>query len=271
VLDFESAPWHPRVLTGTEPSPDAGVLLSTKAARDLGVGAGDEVVLEHPRREGLGATMVRSTVRVAGTHDVPLRSATYLDTSQADLFALAGIANTLQVVPNRPADDVQRALFGLEGVAAAVPVASLGDTFREGLEQYAGVLRIMELVVLLLALLISFNAVSIGVEERRREHATMFAFGLPTRTVLRMTTVEAVTIGLVGTLLGLLLGWLVLRWMFASMLPDTMPELQLDAYLSPGTMALALVAGVLAVAVTPLFTLRRLVRMDVPATLRVVE
>jgi putative ABC transport system permease protein len=55
------------------------------------------------------------------------------------------------------------------------------------------------------------------------------------------------------------------------MLPDTMPELQLDAYLSPATMALALAAGVLAVAVTPLFTLRRLVRMDVPATLRVVE
>ena len=179
--------------------------------------------------------------------------------------------NTVQVVPERAASDVQRTLFDLPGVATATPVASLGDTFRDALQQYAGILRIMEGAVLLLALLISFNAVSIGVEERRREHATMFAFGVPTRTVLRMTTVETVTIGLVGTSIGIGIGWLLLRWMFAEMLPETLPELQVDAYLSPWTLALATVAGVLAVAVTPLFTLRRLQRMDVPSTLRVVE
>ena len=52
----------------------------------------------------------------------------------------------------------------------------------------AGVQRaaVLELgaAVVALALLIAFNATRITVEERRREHATMQAFGLPVRTVL---------------------------------------------------------------------------------------
>jgi putative ABC transport system permease protein len=271
ILPFDQAPWTPRVVRGEAPSPEHGILLARKAAADLGVGPGDDVVLEHPRREGAGYVMTRTPRPVAGLHDVPLRAYAYLDESQTSLFALDGIVNTVQVLPAGDPEPVQRALFGLPGVAAATPVSNLGDTFQEMLAQYSGILRIMEGAVLLLALLISFNAVSIGVEERRREHATMFAFGLPTRTVVRMTAVEAVTVGLVGTLLGIGVGWLVLQWMFREMLPQTMPELQIEAYLSPWTLVLATLAGVLAVAVTPLFTLRRLRRMDVPASLRVVE
>jgi putative ABC transport system permease protein len=271
VLDFDAAPWIPRTVRGEQPSSASGILLSGKAAADLGVGPGDEVTLGHPQRAGLGYRMTTTTVAVAGIHDVPMRAFTYLDVDQAGLFALEGIVNSMQVVPEGSPEEVQRALFDLPGVAAATPVSNLGDIFRDGLAQFSGVLRIMEGAVLLLALLISFNAVSIGMEERRREHATMFAFGLPTRTVIRMTTVEAVTLGLVGTLIGIGVGWLLLQWMFAEMLPETLPELQIEAYLSPWTMVLATFAGVMAVAITPLFTLRRLRRMDVPATLRVVE
>jgi putative ABC transport system permease protein len=45
----------------------------------------------------------------------------------------------------------------------------------------------------------------------------------------------------------------------------------LDVAISPGTLATAFVLGVIAVAAAPLLTIRRLRRMDIPGTLRVVE
>ena len=50
-----------------------------------------------------------------------------------------------------------------------------------------------------------------------------------------------------------------------------MPEIGVTAALSAGTVAAAVLLGTAAVAAAPLFTLRRLRRTDVPATLRVVE
>jgi putative ABC transport system permease protein len=50
-----------------------------------------------------------------------------------------------------------------------------------------------------------------------------------------------------------------------------MPEFGVSAVLSPTTILVTVGLGVLVVAVAPLFTVRRLRRMDVPATLRVLE
>jgi putative ABC transport system permease protein len=50
-----------------------------------------------------------------------------------------------------------------------------------------------------------------------------------------------------------------------------MPDIGMDVAISAGTVLLAVVLGVVAVALGPLFTVRRLRRMDIPGTLRVVE
>jgi hypothetical protein len=50
-----------------------------------------------------------------------------------------------------------------------------------------------------------------------------------------------------------------------------MPDIRVTAYLAPGTLLMAASLGVLAVAVAPLLLTRRVHRMDVPATLRVLE
>jgi putative ABC transport system permease protein len=50
-----------------------------------------------------------------------------------------------------------------------------------------------------------------------------------------------------------------------------MPDMGLDVVISAGTVAIAFALGMLAVAIVPLLTVRRLRRMDIPGTLRVVE
>ena len=64
---------------------------------------------------------------------------------------------------------------------------------------------------------------------------------------------------------------MVLSWIVTRMLPDVVPDIGVSDHLAWTTIALALLLGVLAVGLAPLFSTRRLVRMDIPSTLRVME
>ena len=125
--------------------------------------------------------------------------------------------------------------------------------------------------MLVLAILIAFNSSRITVEERRREHATMRAFGLPVRTVMGVVMKESVLVGVAATAIGLVAGTLILDWMLRTLTEQSLPDFGIGLYLAPTTLLLALGIGVLAVAIAPLFLVRRVRRMNLPDTLRVME
>ena len=122
----------------------------------------------------------------------------------------------------------------------------------------------LELFILLLTLLIAYNAAAINTDERRRDHATLFAFGVPLRRVLRMDLVEGILLGFLGTTAGIAGGLAVLGWVTTELMGNTMPDLGLHVALSNATIATAVALGVIAVAAAPLLTVRRLRRMDIP-------
>ncbi|RBY86407.1 ABC transporter permease [Blastococcus sp. TF02A-30] len=270
VRDMAGGLWRPTV-TGGDPAD--GVVLSEVAARDLGVAPGDRVELDHPQRSAAGVTRATTEVVVAGTHPGPIRAVAYLDRSRAAPFGMAGLVNVLEVSPagGVTQDELTRALFEVPGVASVQAATAVTDSFREALGAFTSVLGVAAAITLLLALLIAFNATSIATDERAREHATMFAFGLPRRAVLAMSMVESALIGLLGTGAGVGLGYLLTRYTVEVQLHRTLPEFCMPAVVSPTTVGVALALGVGAVALTPLVTLRQLGRMDIPATLRVVE
>ena len=78
-------------------------------------------------------------------------------------------------------------------------------------------------------------------------------------------------IGVIGTALGVVFGRLLLEWLVRGLIPDTFPDVGISVHLASSTVATAIAFGVVAVAIAPVFTLRRLRRMDIPSTLRVVE
>ena len=70
---------------------------------------------------------------------------------------------------------------------------------------------------------------------------------------------------------GLGLGLALLGWIINVVSRDTYPELGRPITLTPASIAVAAALGIVAVAVAPLLSVRRLKNMDLLATLRVVE
>ncbi|MFN8037063.1 MAG: FtsX-like permease family protein [Acidimicrobiia bacterium] len=273
MFDFDGALWTPGLRSGTLHSDRPALVISEKAAGDLHVRVGDTVSFRHPYREGLGYRLVTTEVPIVGIDRLPTRPIAFMDRRFASLMNLDGIVNVVAIQPKPGVSEnsVKRELFGLPGVASAQPISAYTGTIRKALQERMGILDVVEYAVLLLALLIAFNSTSISVDERMREQATMFAFGVPVRSVMTMTVAESVLTGTAGTLLGIALGRGVLEWLMKTQIPQVLPDLGIDATVSNATLATAVALGVVAVAVAPLFTLRKLRRMDVPSTLRVME
>ena len=265
--------WLPTVERGRLPR-SGELLLADKAARDLGVRIGESVIVRHARIAADGSSQLATTTFViSGIHGNPLRALAYLDQSDDDAFGLRGQINQVRLEPaagTTPAD-LQRLAFAQPGVRAARSVRAASDQIREGIDKYLSLLRVIEAVPLGLALLVAFNASLLDAEEHRRDHATMFAFGVSQRRVVGLLMVGSFVLAIIGTVLGLAGGWAMARWIMERVVPATLPEIGIRTYLSTTSLITSALLGVVAVTLAPLLVWRRLRRLDVPATLRVME
>lgn len=271
--DMKTAIWTPALLEGQLTADEPGIIVTQKAADDLGVGVGDTITLEHARRTGLQAfQLVTTDLPVIGIHDNPIRGMSHMDLSGASLMGLPGTTNLVVIIPADSVnnDTIKQVLLTQPGVASVEPVSEFSEALETFLSLFTKILGIMAFVVLLMAFLISFNSTSINVDERVREIATMFAFGLRIRTAMRMQMLENVLIGLFGTVLGTAVGWGILNLLFTLDNPEY-EDIGFIVRLSPQTLIGALVIGVLVVALTPLLSIRKMRKMDIPSTLRVME
>ncbi len=273
VVDFDSAGWTPTIERSTG-SDRSGLVLAEKAMDDLGVDLGDPLRVRHPTRQADGSfALVESEITVSAVHASPLRTFAFADVELGADFGFGGAANVVNAspAPGYDRDDVQRAVLGLPAVGSSQAVARVSESFDSALDQFVGFLVITAAAVLVLALLIAFNATRIAVEERRREHATMRAFGLPVRSIIGTVVKESVLVGVLATIIGIGVGTLFLELMLRSLASTTLPDLAIDRILSWPTLGIAAAVGILAVALAPLFLARRVRRMDVPDALRIME
>ncbi len=273
-VDFASGVWRPTAVDGELAVGSPGIVLARKAAEDLGVGPGDQVALTHPvRTSAASLALETSTIEVLAVHPHPLRFNAYMDIRQAGMVGLEGLANVISgaPAPGATVSSVKRALFGVPAVATVQGVAETSEMTSEVFEQFADVFRVIQVFVLGLALLIAFNTANINADERARDHATMFAFGVPVRRVLGVLMMEGLVLGLIAAAFSVVLGYGLLLWILWVVFPMSAPDLGVAVAVDLPAMAATLLAAVVVIALAPVLTLRKLRRMDVPATLRVLE
>lgn len=267
--------WQPIVRSGEFSPATRGLLLAEGAADDLGVGVGDAVLLTHPVPSGTEERfrLETTSLPVAGTHSDPFRGLVYVDAGLAAELGLGGLASAVNVTPapGSSAAQVTRALVDEPGVASVEAAVAPTEALKDAIDQYVALLLVPVAIGVVLALLIGFNSTAIGADERRREYATMFAFGIRPRVAVLLACVESTIVGIIGTAVGVGLGTALLWWIVHVQFPEVLPEFGGRVVLTPQALGAAVVAGVLVVGAAPLLTLRRLRRADVPSALRVME
>ena len=273
-IDYESDLWLPTIVEGSLDVSRPGVVISEKAADDLGVRTGETVTLSHPMVSDEGVfSLGQSNLEVVGLHASPMRVGAYVDCRHCEALSVANMTNVVQAQPAEgvSVDALKSELFGRPGVASVQKATASSEVFQDQFEQYTGLLGFILAFVVLLALLIAYNTASINMDERRREHATMLAYGLPVRTILRMAMTESAVLGVIATLVGLVGGYLMLQWVANVLMPNAFPDLGLEIVFNPASLVAVMALSVIAVAVAPVFTVFRLRKTDIPSTLRVME
>ena len=158
------------------------------------------------------------------------------------------------------------ALLTQPGVTSSQAVTEFSDAMDELLAVFTSVLSVAQAMVVAMAFLIAFNTTSISVDERVRGIATMFAFGLRIRTVMRMQ-MENLVIGVLGTIIGVALGWVVLNDLFITV-GERECRYRLRHHDFGGDGLAGRAAGRGRGALTPLVSIRRMRKMtslDAPA------
>ena len=273
-VDFDSEIWRPSASQGRLSVAEPGIVLSLTAAEDLGLAVGDSVVVSHTVPTGPGAFAGgTSTLEVLALHPHPLRSIAYIHLGHAGMWGFEDLANDVTGVPalGGTVGDARRALFGADGVALVQGFKDMFATSRDTLEQMSGVILLAELAGLGLALLIAFNTANLNAEERARDHATMFAYGVPLRRVVANLSAEGLLLGLLAMVAGIVFGYALLLWMITEVLRGAFAEVGFIVSVDLARVAISMLAAIVVVTVAPTFTARKLRRMNIPSTLRVME
>ena len=189
------------------------ILVGQAMAARLKVGVGDRITL---LGRATHEQMRRRTMTVVGIYDLGLPEAekqmVHVSLAEAQtLFDLRDQATEV-VVALQSVGQEKAVVAALQAALPAYEVASwqdLNPEMNQSLEVDKQIMNLFGLVVLLIAGVGILNLMLMAVFERTREIGLLAAMGLKRREILVLFLLEGVLIGLLGSLVGCVLGGLV--------------------------------------------------------------
>ena len=200
----------------------AGIVLAEPAAVRLGAGLGDTVRVTgrlDPQAATAGparALAVRGVARFLYDPRNQASAATLLPVAQR----LAGADDRASIILVRAHDDaavpalLERIRAGGDGVDAA-GIAEMVANFRERMLYFRQLSYILGTISLIVTVLLIATLLTIAVNERLGEIATLRAIGIRRGTIMRQVLAEGAALTIVGAALGMVLGLLTARYLDA--------------------------------------------------------
>jgi putative ABC transport system permease protein len=217
-----------------------GVVLTQNLGKTLHVRVGDQLRMQTPRgvQQATVLALVPYFSTVIGTVGMNLdQMRTWFDRPAA----------TVLQVSAAPGVDPKRLLTEVRRVVPAPNYVYDGGAELAGLEapmhQSMFIANAVWIIVVLVAAVALLNTLTLSVLERRREIGVLRAMGSSRRFTLQMVLVEAVGIGVVGGVFGLLFG-VTDQWLF-SLVSGEMMSFQVS--FRPSAMVLVFTVGALVI------------------------
>lgn len=244
VGTFEG-PLKPEVVSGSMAGFGPGqVVLSNSDAKELGVELGGTV----PVKTKKAGTQQLKVVAIVDGETSPLPGITVAKEAFDDYFGkgddgqlMVKMAEGADPIAARKVVDAATAAYPTVQVMSSTEVRS---AFDESLDMMLMIITGLLGLAIVISLLGIANTLSLSVHERTRESALLRALGLTRPQLRRMLSIEALVLGLIGALVGVVLGisfgWAAMQ----TMLEDV--SFQLPAAQVALFVVLSGVAGVLA-------------------------
>lgn len=204
------------VTSGHPPDGPDQFLLDDKSAAAAGYTLGDEITLVTTGPEPTVHGTLVGTVRFGESGNTIGATLVLMDTSTAQRLYLGGqdaftdiaVTGDGSVTNQQLRDEVTAALpAGYEALDDAQIAAENQSNLEEGLSFITTFLLVFAAVALVVGTFLILNTFSIIVAQRTRELALLRALGASRRQVTRSVLTEALVVGLVGSTVGLGLGF----------------------------------------------------------------
>ncbi len=274
-FNFSNQIWVPETIRSLDPLKlSSGIIISQEAARDLKIDVGDYVTLEHPfRKSVIEYSKENTTFQVIGIQNSKIRFWAFSDISNDYIFNSTGLINSIMIMPKEGVTEVsiQKSFFTLPGYSGIQSVTRLVKVYEELIEVFKSIFDVIQYVVLILALLLVYNTTTVNIDERTRELATMGAFGTPIRTSSWILMLESMILGILGTGIGFFFFSPFVVQVLEARVDEAMNEIWLKSFLYPESIVVIILIGIVLVTLTPLLSIRKLMKMDLPSALRVIE
>lgn len=265
-----------------EPS-SRGIVLSRSAARELGVGVGDEVVFQTRTPSGAYQALA---LRVEGIFEAknPVVNRHQAFVAEGMARETLGLRGAAEVVFRTPDGRVEpwrsrvREFVASRGSVAVVSWDELAADYVALSRTKRGGTKVMLLLVFLITAVGVANTMLMSVYERVPETAMMRALGMRDGEVAAVFLMEAGVLGLTGSVAGVVLGGLLNLWGavrgldFSGMFPDVdigyRTVLVFRSEADVGTMSAALVVGVMCAVLVGVWPAWKAATMEVTEGLR---
>jgi putative ABC transport system permease protein len=217
-----------------------GVVLTQNLGKTLNVRVGDRLRLQTPH----GPQQV--TVLALVPYFSTVIGSVGMDLDQMRAWYDRPAATTLQIAA-APGVDPKRLMADVRQVVSAPNFVYDGRAALAGMEaplrQSMFIANAVWIIVVLVAAVALLNTLTLSVLERRREIGVLRAMGSSRRFTLQMVLAEAVGIGVVGGVLGLLFG-LTDQWLYSLVSGDIM---NFNVDFRPSPMALVFAVGAITI------------------------
>ncbi|MHB1420111.1 MAG: ABC transporter permease [Bacillota bacterium] len=234
-----------------DPEEQDGVLLSSTLAQSMGVVPGDKIQLLSGK--GFKDFHVVGVLSGNAVGRANRGKMIFMNLEAAqESFNKSGRIDQIDVAvaDNANKDEVAQGLSRRLGETATVaPPAGRGQEIDDMLQSLKIMLNFASAISMLVGLFMIYNTVSIGVKERHQEFSILRSLGARQKDIFRWIMGEALVLGLVATILGILAGSIMARSMAQVISGTLLTIFRLDVsqmYINSGRTIMVFSIGVLA-------------------------
>lgn len=237
---------------------DNGILLSGALRKTLGVDVGDVINI----RSASGSRQIK----VAGFVKQPMGALSYvtLHEAQALLGGQQVISGLMLDINPQYQSTLRQVSSVIPGTASVELTSETKAMVGDRMSFNSRLVWIMFVFGVALASTIVFAAIYASLQERRREIATMRTLGESKRRIAQMITMENLTLGLLGIMLGLPLSYMLAAYSISLLQTDM---LSYGLVILPQTYLIAVVVVILIMIISQMPAIRQLNRLNLASVI----